>query len=123
MAHTVKIDLRIQVDGGLERRFVRTVSVDELGAPFAEIEKANDGGTYSAPNAVQDLDSISVLFLKTDQQVTARLDGQSDAGIVLNAGGFLLVCDGTIDASASTNLTSSNNSGSTANYVLLAAGS
>ena len=43
--------------------------------------------------------TLQALALVADQALTVRLDGQSDAGIVLSAGGLLLLLDITADAS------------------------
>jgi len=109
----------IQLDGF---PIIRRLEVDELQG-FA-YEEANDGDdtTFSALPASQ-LDTIQVLVVKSDQQITLRLDGQSDAGIVLNAGGLLALIDATIDAGAgASNASVNNNSGSTANVEGVAAG-
>ena len=58
--------------------------------------------------------TLQALALVADQALTVRLDGQSDAGIVLSAGGLLLLLDITADASSTTNATLDNSSGSTA---------
>ena len=60
-----------------------------------------------------------LLYLTVD---SVRLDGQSDAGIVLSAGGLLLLLDITADASSTTNATLDNSSGSTAVVTGLGAG-
>ena len=84
--------------------------VDEFQS-FA-YEKATGGGYETLPTT--QIATLQALALVADQAVTLRLDGQSDAGIVLSAGGLLLVLDATIDASATTNVTLDNSSGSTA---------
>lgn len=83
-------------------------------------EKATGGGYETLPTT--QIATIQALILAPDQALTVRLDGQSDAGIALNAGGLLLVLDSTTDAGASTNNTIDNSSGSTANIVGLGAG-
>ena len=92
--------------------------VDELQS-FA-YEKST-GGRYETLPTTQ-IAALQALAFVADQAVTLRLDGQSDAGIVLSAGGLLLVLDATIDASSTTNATLDNSSGSTAVVTGLGAG-
>ena len=90
----------------------RRVTVDEVQA--FEYEEANDGDTTTFSDIpVGQLTSIQALLLRTDQQVNVRMDGQTDAGILLNAGGILVIIDHTND-SGSNRLRVNNNSGSTA---------
>ena len=96
----------------------RRIETDE-DASFQH-EEATGGGFVALPTG--EMDEINFLALKTDQQITVRLDGQSDAGIILNAGGLLLIVDADIDAGASTNATISNGSGSTVNVKGVAGG-
>ena len=94
--------------------YSKVVDIDE--SQSFSYEEANDGdtSTFSAIPADQ-LATIKVLLVKPDQQVNIRLDGASDAGILLSAGGFLAIVDATIDAGAgSSNAKVNNNSGSTA---------
>ena len=95
----------------------RTV-VDEL-QQFS-YEKATGGGYETLPTT--QIAAVQALVLTADQSITLRLDGQSDAGIPLNAGGLLLVLDSNLDAGASTNATLDNSSGSTAVVTGLGAG-
>lgn len=97
---------------------VRRITCDE-SQPFV-YEKATGGGYASLP-ATQ-LDTLQLLLLLVDQQQTLRLDGQSDAGLVINAGGLVLLLNVTVDAGASTNAAIENTSGSTALNQGLAAG-
>lgn len=98
--------------------FIRRVSVDEI-QQFAT-EQATGGGYATLP--ITSLDQLNFLLLQPDQTLTIRLSGQSDQGLVLNAGGLLLICDATIAATASTNATTSNASGTTAVLTGLAGG-
>ena len=92
--------------------------VDEL-QQFS-YEKATGGGYETLPTT--QISTLQALAIVADQALTIRLDGQSDAGIVLSAGGLLLALDITADASASTNATLDNSSGSTAVITGLGAG-
>lgn len=98
--------------------YQKRMVVDELQS-FA-YEKATGGGYETLPTT--QIATLQALALVADQALTIRLDGQSDAGIVLSAGGLLLVLDATLDASASTNATLDNSSGSTAVITGLGAG-
>ena len=97
---------------------VRRITCDE--SQGFTYEKATGGGYVAVPS--NQLDTIQALLLTADQALTVRLDGQTDAGIVLGAGGLLLIVNATIDAAAATNVTIDNSSGSTANVKGLAAG-
>lgn len=98
--------------------YQKRMLVDEL-QQFS-YEKATGGGHETLP--VTQIASVQALVLTADQALTVRLDGQSDAGIVLSAGGLLLVLDATLDASSTTNATIDNSSGSTAVVTGLGAG-
>jgi len=68
-----------------------------------------DGGGFVALGS---LPTVQALLVRTlDEPVTVRLDGQSDAGIVIGPAGFIFVFGGTIDAGATTNLKVQNASG------------
>lgn len=95
------------------------LTCDEYVGP-AVYERATGGGYVALPTSV--LDELQLLVVKADTAVTVRLDGQSDAGIVLHANGFLVVVNGDIDAGASTNATLDNSSGDTAVIQAFAAG-
>ena len=98
--------------------YQKRMVIDEL-QQFS-YEKATGGGYETLPTT--QITTVQALVVTADQATTIRLDGQSDAGIVLNAGGLLLALDITADASASTNATLDNSSGSTANITGLGAG-
>ena len=98
--------------------YQKRMMVDELQS-FA-YEKATGGGHETLPTT--QIATLQALVVTADQALTLRLDGQSDAGIVLSAGGLLLVLDATIDAGVSTNATLDNSSGSTAVITGLGAG-
>lgn len=118
---TIKVRIEVEVDGVAPDGFpvTRRIEVDEIQS-FA-YEKV-DGGGYEALPADK-LDTIQALVLTADKAITLRLDGQSDAGIVLNAGGLMIVLDATIDAGAgASNAKLDNSSGSTANVKGVAGG-
>lgn len=117
----IKIRIEVEVDGRALSGFplTRRLEVDETQA-FG-YEKSSAAG-YAAIPADQ-LDVIKALILGTDQTITVRLDGQSDAGIVLNPGGLLIVLDAMIDAGAgASNAKLENTSGNTVNVKGIAGG-
>lgn len=116
----LEVTVTMKLDGQLlaGMPFTRRVSVDEVQQ--FQTEQATGGGYATLP--VTSLDQLDVLLLQPTQQITVRLSAQSDQGIVLNAGGFLLVVDATIAAAAATNATTSNASGTTAVLTGLAGG-
>ena len=117
---TLEIIINVKEDGVVKPGFprVRRISLDEIQT--FRVESATGGGFVTLP--ITSIDEIQALILQSDQQVTVRLDGQSDAGLVLNAGGLLIILDADIDASAATNVLVSNASGATANLEGLGAG-
>jgi hypothetical protein len=110
MSAELKVSIAVERDGqpvpGLS--VIRRLIVDEV-QQFPGIERASGGGFVALPTG--ELDSIQVLVVKTDQDVTLRVDGQSDAGVVINAGGLIALVDVTIDAGAATNALLDNSSG------------
>ncbi len=91
------------------------LAVGSIGPTVAEVQAFNyeepadnDSTTFSALPTAQ-IASIQALILRAlEQPITLRLDGQSDAGIVINAGGIIVIIDATIDAGATTNATVNN---------------
>jgi len=72
-------------------------------------------GTYVA---IGGLPTIQVLlFRPLDEAVVLRLDGQTDAGIPLAAGGWVFVFNADIDAGVASNLKLNNNSGAPTQVV------
>ena len=69
------------------------------------------------------LDSARFFFATADQALTHRFDGQSDAGLVMDAQGLILLIGCTIDSAAATLATASNASGSAAKVTGAAGGS
>src|SRR5262245_1735824 len=78
------------------------------------------GGYTAAPTSL--LDEVQLLCLLTTKALTLRLDGQSDAGVVVNANGLVLLVDVDIDAGSTTNVTHENAGAETATVDLFAAG-
>ena len=114
MSSTLEVTISAKLDGVPVSGYpiTRRATVDETQA--FSYEEATDGDTTTFSDIpVGQLDSIQALLLRTDQQVNIRMDGATDAGILLNAGGILVIMDHTNDA-GSNRLRVNNNSGNTA---------
>ena len=112
----LKVSINAELDGQpiLGFPIVRRAVVDEVQQFEFELATAGDATTFTGVPADQ-IASIQNLILRPDQQVTLRLDGQTDAGIVLDADSILLILGATIDAGAgASNAKLNNNSGATA---------
>lgn len=118
---TVEVEVRVAVDGLPVAGFpvVRRLTVGEVQA--FDYAKADDNGTF-ATLPVDQIASLKALVVRPAAVMTVRLDAQTDAGIVLDADGLLVILGATIDASATTNAKISNDSGATAQVRGLAAG-
>jgi len=117
---TLEVTVSIKQDGVpiVGSPFIRRVVVDE-SQQFAT-EQATGGGYATLPLTL--LDQLSFLLLQPDQQITLRFSNQSDQGLVVNAGGLVLIADVTVNSGASTNATVNNTSGQTAVLTGLGAG-
>ena len=118
MSSSLEIIVTLKIDGVAQPPLIRRVVVDEVQQ--FETEQATGGGYVALP--ITALDQLDFLILQPDQQVTVRFSNQSDQGLVLNAGGLLLIADATVNSGASTNATTSNASGTTALLTGLAGG-
>ncbi len=115
-----EVTVQIKKDGEPVSGFPVTRRLETAEGQSFDHEKVSGGGYVALPTG--EMDELNLFLVRADQQVTIRLDGQTDAGIVLNAGGLLLIVDADIDAGDSTNATVDNSSGSTANIKGLAGG-
>jgi len=107
---SVKVVVDVEIDGVKVPGFplTRRITVDEVQHFDYEEGADNDTTTYSALPTAQ-VASIQALILRpTEQPITLRLDAQTDAGIIINAGGLIVIVDATIDAGATTNATVNN---------------
>lgn len=95
----LKVTLTVEKDGIKVLEKIRRLAVDEAQTFQHEQAGHADATTFTAVPADQ-LAEIQVLVVESDSQVTLRLDGQTDAGIVINAGGLILLFDVDIDAGA-----------------------
>lgn len=123
MAYTYEISVSIKdVSTGQEvfgAPLTHRITCDEMIGP-ARYERTTGGGYVALPTSV--LDEVQLLVVRPDKQMTFRLDGQTDAGVVINANGMLVAVDVDIDAAAATNVTADNSSGATALLQAFAAG-
>lgn len=103
---TVKVTVLIEKDGVALDPITRRVEVDE--SQTFDYEKAGTSDATYAAVPTGELGTVQLLLVRTDHAVTLRLDGQSNAGIELGAGGLLLLVGATIDAGATTNVTVNN---------------
>ncbi len=118
-----KVSLTIERDGTVLQGYpkIRTLSVLE-NQDFS-YQKADDGeATTFTTLPITQLEELQFLLFEADQDLTLRLDGQTDAGIAIRAGGVLLLLDADIDAGASTNATVNNNSSAVAQITGIAGG-
>ena len=107
---SIKLSVNLEIDGVTVTGFplIRRLSVDEIQHFDYEEGADNDTTTFSALPTAQ-IAAIQALLLRPlEQPITLRLDAQSDAGIIINAGGLIVIMDATIDAGASTNATVNN---------------
>lgn len=121
---SLEITLTVKRDGQPVNGFpvTRRIEADEVQHFSYEQAAHGDITTFGAVPADQ-INTVQALVLRTTKAITVRLDGQSDAGVPLNAGGILIVLDSTIDAGAgASNAKVNNNSGATALIEGLAAG-
>jgi|SRR5882724_4197140 len=119
---SIEVNITVRRNGTVTEQITRRVEVQE--SQGFSILKANDGDitTFTEIPAEQ-LDTIQAFVLRTDKAVTVRFNGQSDAGILLNTGGIIIVFDATINAgSAIANASVNNNSGAPALLEGFAAG-
>ncbi len=115
-----KTTLIIERDGVVVQSYpkVRTVSVNE--AQSFDYEKADDGdSTTFSSIPISALDAIQFLTLEADQELTFRFNGQTDAGVLVKAGGNLVMVNCNIDPAS---VTVNNNSGEVAQIKGIAAG-
>jgi len=107
---SLKVTIDVELDGVKVQGFpfTRRLSVDEVQHFDYDEAADNNTTTYSALPTAQ-VAAIQALVLRAlEQPITLRLDGQTDAGLVINAGGIVVIVDATIDAGASTNATVNN---------------
>lgn len=112
MSANLEINITIKRDGKLLAGYplYRRVQVDEIQA--FSTEQVSGGGYIALPTSL--LDTLQALVLSPSRQVSVRFNNQSDAGVLVNAGGLLILLDATVASGAATNATISNASGATA---------
>lgn len=103
--------LRLHVDADVKNLIMSAIPytrrVEFAQALAFDYEQANGASFVTVP--VSPITTIQALILRSDKDVTVRLNGQSDAGIPLKAGGILIVYDCEMTAA-----TVQNQSGDTA---------
>ena len=92
---TIKVTINVEIDGVQLEGYplIKRLSVDEVQQ--FNYEKTDGGGYAAMP--LDQLSNIQMLVVKPSKQVTLRLDAQTDAGIVVNANGIVILADVTID--------------------------
>lgn len=103
--------LRLHVDADIKNLIMSALPYTrrlEFAQAVAFDYTQADGASFVAVPFAP-ITTIQALVLRSDKDVTVRLNGQTDAGIPLNAGGILIVYD-----SAMTGATVRNQSGDTA---------
>lgn len=103
----VEVSINVKIDGEDSFNFARRIVLDTK-VEF-EVPKVYDGNgsTFVAAIPVGPLTTIGALIVAPNKQMTIRLNSQSNAGIILNAGGLLLLIDSAINSVIGVN----NNSG------------
>jgi len=118
----IKVRIEIETDGKALPGFPITRRIEVAEMQSFDYSKADDGNDTTFTTLPLDvMAAIQALVLTADRSTTLRLDGQSDAGIQLNAGGLIIILDATINAGV-TNALINNNSGSAANVKGAAGG-
>jgi hypothetical protein len=99
---TLKLTVQADLDGVPLRGFplVRRLPVAEVQG-FETMH--TPGGFVSLP--LSELSTVAALILRSDQAATLRLDGQSDKGIDVKAGGLVILFDVLLDAGPTLNAT------------------
>jgi len=118
---TLKATVNLELDGVSVAGFPVVKRIETEESSTIDFDKTDDGNSTTF-TAVSNLASLQAIAITTDQQLTFRFDAQTDQGIVLNAGGLILMMDVTIDASSQTNVVVNNNLQPTANVFYLNVG-
>lgn len=123
MSQNLKITVSVELDGNQVAGFPITRRIALAETYQFGYEHADDGDTTTFTTIPDSkVAETQALVLTSDQQVNVRLDGQSDAGILLNANGLLLIIDADVDAGAGSNCVINNNTGNTANITGIGGG-
>jgi hypothetical protein len=109
MSTSLELTITLRRDGKAADGFplVRRIEVDEIQT--FEYEKIADGNitTYTAFPTNQ-LDTVQAFVIKSDSDITVRFNNQTDAGILLKAGGIIALFDVSITSGLATNSTVNN---------------
>ena len=114
-----ELELSIKIDGQLMPAFPLVKRFQAVEGAMLATQKAGGdvAGTYVVVPGTQMSAALQGLAIASDQAVLIRLNGQTNADIALNAGGLLIVFDGSLNAGASTNATISNTGANPANLT------
>jgi len=97
---TLEATLILKQDGeALGDPIVSRLDVD---AVLTYVAPSNTGGPYVTIGSIPT--AQVVLLRPLAHALTARFDGQTDAGVTVNAGGFVFIFNATLDAGASDNV-------------------
>lgn len=116
----IEVTVQVRKDGAVFPGFPVTRRVEAEAFEGFDYAKEEDlAGVYENLPVTQALPA-SVVVVKVDREVTVRLAGQTDAGVVLPAGGMLIILGSNIEDAPVAAL--NNVSGGTAKVVGLVAG-
>ena len=119
----LKVTVQVELDGNPIDGFPIVRRLDLAEAQIFDYQKAADGDAITFTTLPASLiPELDVLLARTDRAITLRFNAQSDAGILLNPSGFILIFDGKINSGATTNAKVNNNSGGVATIKGIGAG-
>lgn len=119
---TITVTVDIKEDGQTLPGFPSTTAiVTNESQGRATFVRASDPAF--AELSLGELGDIQVLYVAADQVTSLRFNDQSDAGLPLNPGGYLLMVGGAIPSGATSKAALQNNSGANATVTQIAAGS
>jgi hypothetical protein len=107
---SIEVTVQIKKDGQPLPGFPLTRRVEAPDVQTFEYEKQTDGvDTFEPANVGLEVGPAKVLIVQSERQVTLRLVGQSDKGIVLQAGGALIILGCSLAPESGDPLVSINN--------------
>ena len=118
---TYTVTLNIQTDGVTLTGFpiIKTLTTPEDGGRQV-FNRASMAGFVDLPLA--ELGDVNLLLVDTDQDITLRLNDQSDAGIPIKGNGLFLIVNSNIPGSATSKGSAENQSGNSAQLTQVAGG-
>lgn len=109
---TIKVTVDVEVDGKRIGNFPVSRRIQITEEQAFQYLAADSAGYHSIP--ASEIAVVKALVFTADKALTLRLQGQSDAGLVVNENGIVALVDVTLNSGALTNATLNNTSGSTA---------